>query len=384
MADRSWEDLIPFYIAGTLSEAETRELESHLKSSAEARQALAEWQVIGEIVYAETGMWSRGLPPLSSKVRDSMRQEPVAPPTQKSLNVVQFPQERTRSHTAERQPGGLRIPVTLVASILIVFLIGGVILFANRNLDDSENIDSAAQAELTESVVFETNTPLPSNTAPATEVDDLGILPAATIRPTNTLLPPPSVATIEATTTAPSGVCIARPAENEAVNIYAGVGMFDQVTGQIEPDTHKRVSVYDPGGWYEVFELGTGLLGWVQSDDVSLSGPCSDLLFPTPTITSIPPTLTPLVATCNFTSEPRTPLYESPSETAGVLLAIDDLADVTPLGWDGADWYQVRYVRQGTTWVGWLSTDDITVSGRCDLLPVVEPYSATATPIISP
>ncbi len=45
-----WQDLIPYYVAGSLSQTDAAALERHVEFCALCRKALDEWRVIGRII----------------------------------------------------------------------------------------------------------------------------------------------------------------------------------------------------------------------------------------------------------------------------------------------------------------------------------------------
>ncbi len=68
---KDWQDLIPFYAAGTLPGLSAAALEQHLIECTACRRALEEWHLIAGVVRAEAETWSMDLPALSPQVRRS-------------------------------------------------------------------------------------------------------------------------------------------------------------------------------------------------------------------------------------------------------------------------------------------------------------------------
>ena len=115
----NWEEMLPFYIAGTLPKNDTRRLEKHLSNCEECRKSLAEWQRIAEATRAEAASQMRNLPPLSPQILSLASQQAGARASQPL--VYDFARgtgyrSRYRSTT-----------VTLVAAAFTVFLIGGLL-----------------------------------------------------------------------------------------------------------------------------------------------------------------------------------------------------------------------------------------------------------------
>ncbi len=64
---KRWQDLLPFYVAGTLSASEEIRLEEHLSHCTECRAALADWQAVCSAVRSEmAARWVRTCPPRST------------------------------------------------------------------------------------------------------------------------------------------------------------------------------------------------------------------------------------------------------------------------------------------------------------------------------
>ncbi len=68
MSHKSWEDLIPFYVAQTLPLSDAAALERHLAHCPDCRQSVDEWRAIAATVRAEANRRASRLPPLSPRV----------------------------------------------------------------------------------------------------------------------------------------------------------------------------------------------------------------------------------------------------------------------------------------------------------------------------
>src|SRR5512147_1339067 len=76
-------DLLPFYLNGTLSEAEQTTVEDHLATCPACQAGLREWQAIGQAVQAEAQKSATTLPPLRLPIA-SPRIVPLAALTPKT------------------------------------------------------------------------------------------------------------------------------------------------------------------------------------------------------------------------------------------------------------------------------------------------------------
>ena len=63
-----WEEMLPFYIAGSLPKAEATRLERHLEHCETCSQSMSDWKLVAAAVRAEAASQMRALPPLSADV----------------------------------------------------------------------------------------------------------------------------------------------------------------------------------------------------------------------------------------------------------------------------------------------------------------------------
>jgi hypothetical protein len=390
MNHADWKDLIPFYIAGTLSKTEMLQLERHLAECISCRQDVNDWQTIGDAVRAEAEVWSRGLPPLSTHVREYTRQV-VA----KSSNGVSPPQSSVATsprnypvvinrRVASRQ---FRAPVTLVASVVVALVVGGLLIFSfmrnERDLDEDNGLEAASLLHLsaTPANTYSTVTPRP------TEQTDLGILPvpsATPLPPTMTLAPtplPPRVSpTVQSETLslAPTTFdgCSVSAATDEPVDIYAFPDTIFEVTGKLVPGEFLQTWVYDGGDWYQVVAPGVGLLGWVNRRDIELHGDCGNVVLPTATALSMD------LCIVSPASGDGINLYAGPGQEYDILNTITQSNEAIAIARNESSWYRVRYTEAQSVWVGWVNIGNVTLTGSCDSLPVLA--SPELTPTSSP
>lgn len=395
----NWQDLIPFYVAGTLDDEDRQQLERILAESEEARAALAEWQLIGDFVRSEAAMWSRGLPPLSTEVREATRSVPATRPNIPKVvlpdlsqdaspltrEVLKFPDsaqiKSSQAHPSSQRQ--IRIPFTLVASVLVVVIFGGL-LFANLigNTDQgqtgaSQVADSGLAAGLETSILEPTSTQ-----------SDLGILTepvVPSVTNTEIPLPTPTNASVDTLVTQPSpswtplpNECVAYAVASSA-QVYAAANGESDVLATLPSGEYRRVATFQDadGGWYELIRISGGLLGWVRSSDIQLNGPCSDLAMPSQT-----PSSTSTSTACMLTPVDNTDalIYQEPSRESTVLQTIANFAIVEAQERTNTGWYYVVYNANGL-WVGWVNAADANFSAGCESLPLTTVSTETPVPL---
>jgi len=341
-------------------------------------------------------MWSRGVPPLSDQVRVTITQEartaseahtpatrpnnqrvvldePVQPDDPPS-NVITFSSNgrpRQREDTVA-QTGRFRIPFTLVAASIMVLLFGGLLFSALFGEPDESP---------TASQLVETATLAPTGTLDATSTPeaDLGILSMPVDTETPSIIPAATqddavVQRSQPTWTPPPDRCVAR-AVADNVDVYSQVAAVD-VIATLPLGEYRMVNVYTSvnQGWYELIALEGGIMGWVSAATVVLSGPCSDLAEPSPTITE-----TVVLGVCTVQGVLGTvaEIYRMPVRSADRVQTISDFQAVDVLDRTGTGWYRVNYEM---TWVGYVNENDATFSAACRDLDIVSPPLPSETP----
>lgn len=303
-----WQDLMPFYLAGTLSRAEAAALESHLAGCAECQLALNEWRIIAEVVKAEGQMRARALPPLAKSTRESIKQENTAA---QNGRVLSLPTQPNQPAVKFRQPAATlkamkpirtrqtRFPVTMAAAAVIVFVLGGILIFAmsrppaDENFAD-ENESIAALPSYTPRIRL---TETPTVTITPTQEQELGII--STARPPSTFVPStlPSGAgggiggggfvpqTITSALVAPESVlegCAITNITTFAQKIYQSPDVTSLQVGLLNPQ--ETLAVFQRSAdWYNVIGTDNRIFGWIYGDGLSLTDACVSLPQPTPT-----------------------------------------------------------------------------------------------------
>lgn len=197
MANKSWQELLEMYLTGTLSEQDKVLFERYLAQNAAYRRQVNEWKKIAQAVRADAESRVDSLPPL--------RLRGVHYPTQ-SLNGShsQGKKERVNMQQAIEWKSEKRssVPLTAVAALIAVVMLGGLVLFSNRGGDDNPLLSGLEQrASATASPTIPpsatplptltfTATPMPTMSSTATAIPfDLGSPSALTALPPT--VPPP-------------------------------------------------------------------------------------------------------------------------------------------------------------------------------------------------
>lgn len=202
-----WEELIPFYIAGTLPKADVTRLERHLSGCADCRKSLDEWLLIADVVRADAASQMRDLPPLSPQVLSIASQQAG----ERYHQPIPFTFAREAAWSRRDQPR-YRMVVTLVAAAFTILLLGGLLaLMVSRGIVPFRPTTPDADVVLLPThTPSETITPVPSLTDTPASTDAppsaTPIPPSATIIPSQTSVPastdaPPSPTPILPTST---------------------------------------------------------------------------------------------------------------------------------------------------------------------------------------
>lgn len=381
-----WQDLIAFYIAGTLPPADAAALEQHLAHCAACRTALEEWRLIAGVVHTEAETWARAVPLLSPAIHVQAAALPKAStnghrlPSATGVDLSQTIVSR-RYHRPAPAVGRFTLPLTLAAAVAVVVLAGALLLIlANRDNADpaSGSMANNVSPEATLGAAVST-APQAIAQAPTSTQWDLGIL--APSAPPPTLTPPvsqpsPVPITPGGTPTA-SGMggggpiapmietCSVHSATGANVPAYRWPGRSYDIIGALEPGEYLPVIVQSGTGWYQIVPPGGGLGGWVSADEVTLSGPCDDLWTPTPTLVS-PDGPTGCVAAPRVTDGTFT-VYDAPGRQYNSITSLSQPVPVTAR--TQTNWFQVQVSSDLT---GWASGQDINIYGFCDNLPVLQ------------
>jgi hypothetical protein len=325
MTHKRWQDLLPFYAAGTLSDPDVIALERHLADCKACRKTLDEWHSVAGIVRSEADGWAQVAPPLSSQVRTSLHVgETVSPngyrkhPPTWSLEQTLYRQKPAGSRPTARR---LQLPITLGAAAAVI-LASGFLLLSIASRDRSPSPLSQPGLSISPSP---SRSPAPTGTGSTvpdvipqsaipvyTEPQDLGILPVIPLTPTiaplvvpltptlvttwPVYMPPNAVATAAASP--PPYLCTGEVAPGDLVTLYnrpdraSGTsfvlypGMLFQVIARSDDDWYQVVApilmILNSDGSYQTVTPNGFVTGWVPGSRVTLHGPCSALPMTTP------------------------------------------------------------------------------------------------------
>lgn len=225
MQHQQWQDLIPFYIAQTLSPDDIRLFEAHLANCDTCQAEIETWRTIASAVWREADDAARHLPPLSPEVYNRLNYRDKAPQSRYSANPPTRQTGDTPSNVRQMPNSRNNFSLTLVAGVIVALIFGGLLLaFALREPSDATEIALGGTSDsLTEQFgntglgieteivasptatsigiipTFDPNAPQPTQvltqgvpsfftTTPSGEATI--VLPTSTVIPTQRILPP--------------------------------------------------------------------------------------------------------------------------------------------------------------------------------------------------
>ena len=401
-----WQDLIPFYVANTLSDREKQAFESYLKDcGAPCQQAVEEWRTIGSATWQSINTNIPDLPPLSPDVLNEIATDASYRASNKVVTSQQFNGENNPHQApvyprsvspANRKPRHSRsLPLTMVAAVLTVVIFGGILV---SQLSPNDLDPLAGVIELTDEPET-TIEPSEQFSGPAgvepVNPNGSGIIstptllaPRASATFTPTAIPsrtpiPPTQAAIDLDATQmtglPFGSCWIRNDTSGALTTYRNASFDAEIVGIFRPNSQAQIRIVF-GAWYE---LSYG--NWVHGASVTVFGDCTQVWTATPTAIGDGNTNNgggtvddgiPDCVVRNDTSEPL-PLYQwamtsspvngqlSPGESKNIYVGANG-------------WYQVFYAQ-------WVSGTEVTLFGDgCDQLWIPTPTffpNTTPTPV---
>lgn len=313
--DDRWQDLIPFYVAGSLPAADVHALERHLAVCADCQQALHEWRIIAESVRGAAVERGRALPPLAKSVRDQLTApspspvpalngqramppppRPPAPPTARSMRRVVV--EPLPPRRAPRTP----LPVTMVAAVLVLLVVGGVLVLSLTRPPTEPQTGSSGgdpnAVAVAPSLTQPSLSPTPTATRPTatpthTITQEPGILPtrqpsatpaitlsgrADILRDFPAVPTDPPVTPVQIET-----LCTVTNITGQAIAIYQEPNPESPMTGTLRPGAVLYLWSTSGDGWARVADAQGVVLGWVYLTGLEISGKCAALT-PAPTV----------------------------------------------------------------------------------------------------
>lgn len=400
-----WKDLIPFYVADTLSDKDKQAVEAYiLKCGAPCEAEVEEWRIIASATWQHVNTRSLELPPLSQAVLQEVAKDAPYRASNKIITSTQFHGDGQhqapvypRPESKQKRQRNSRFPLTMVAAFMTVVIFGGILL-SQLTPDDLEpetliqitNANQATVVTVTEdfggpigiqptnpngSGILATPTPFESTIPPPQ--------PSATF--TSTAVPPPSEQALLPVSTLPpnsggglpTGACIVRNDTQGALTTYRNAS-FDADPVNVLPQGAQANITIVFNGWY-MLSYGN----WVSGDHVSVLGDCSQVWTATPT--AIGDTnggggvIDDGIPDCIVRNDSSdfVPLYQwadTNSPANGRMSAGEE--STVYIGQNG--WYQVYYAQ-------WVNGADVTVIGEdCNALwiptPTFQP-GTTPTPL---
>jgi hypothetical protein len=379
-----WEELLPFYAAGTLEPAQKTALEKHLDGCENCRRSLSEWHVIGDAVRAEAESWARTLP--LPRYNGQFGEMPTG----------------RRQVTRRRPRRGLAL-ATMAASLVAVLLLGGLIAYMATRIrpnDPSARPDDATGVAANSSDVSGTQTMMATFSPQITKTNDLGLItntPFATVtftiifepttvpttRAQGTIVPP--IGTVQPTpipTLGPTPIsgCMASSTSIQGATIRRTPETNGDIVDNLGGYTLPVFTTMN--GWYELMSPNINLPGWVWVGDVQLVGAdCDSIPLPTPTIAVT-------FGSCTAVTVTNIALRPDPFMAAPATAHIASGNTVEVLTVSDNNWYLVRAADSST---GWTPINTVTLTGNCSGLAVTSGYvqaetatAQAATPTPSP
>ncbi|MCC6805463.1 MAG: zf-HC2 domain-containing protein, partial [Anaerolineae bacterium] len=408
----NWEEMLPFYIAGTLPKNDLRRLENHLAGCAECRKSLAEWQRIADAVREDAASQMRDLPPLAPRVLSLATQQAGARTNQAlTYDFARAARIRSRSTT-----------VTLVAAALTVFLLGTVLtLMVLSGVLPFRIVTSDPNVVL---LPTETETPTPTESiTPIPSQTD--VPPSLTTVPSQTDIPP-SLTTVPSQTTVPPTVTLV-PSQTDIPPSLTLIPSQTPVppTATVMPPTATTVPPTPVPPTIAPPTIVPPTATTVPPTRVPPSAtpqpqiiviePSMTPVTPTPIIptrvpsTAIPPTTafvapTEALLVPDATDEPQLfsmqsmmaaatctaqgavagsaiNLYAGPGVEYVVITSFTQGDELTALAQSDNGWIRVQSPFDGVNeWVGWVPADQVFLSGECADLPIIPAEALTDEP----
>jgi anti-sigma factor RsiW len=353
------EDLLPFFVAGTLSAAESEYVRQHLPTCPQCRQALTEWFEIAHAVQAEAEAWGVPLPPLSEHVRNTIGRAaqpprrwqpqppavdgrrtatPITPAPRPQPRVVSgetVPTQPVSKRPPELRPSGSdlrsvpilrprparRPPLTMVATFVTVFFVASMV-FLTRRGDPGSSV-----------------TAVPSTTVQSVTATPLAVALNTTFTPSPTL----SIPTLVVTAPVPTAALLTEGPAFKSTTATSMIGI-----GGGGGDATPR--------------------GGIQPID-----PTPMPILPLPT-DQIPPGV---CAASNATGL-DVPIYGQPDDNGTIIANLPPSQRVIVFVQSGNGWYQVSTI--GGMVVGWMRGEMLAFTGPCGDIPLPTPTPLATSP----
>jgi anti-sigma factor RsiW len=304
-----WNDLIPFYVARTLSPAEMRAFDARLARDETLRREVEEWRTIAGAVWREADAVARTKPPLAPDVLARAQQlRPAGAMPSAVYDNAGVTTGFTQRIRAVREARATSVPVTLVAGLVIAFVCGGLLVmlaFNNAREQTQPLVAQVGTGTVTDGGFAAADATGTSAAIAALITREPGILPT----PTNTIMPigtpvaapsqtpnaflPGLTPTMTAVPSQEFNTllvteCIVLNNLSAPVNIYKTAERSAPVVEQIQPGESRSSIIRSENNWFMMFTPERGIIGWVAFEDVSVTTACNALPVATPAVMPTP------------------------------------------------------------------------------------------------
>lgn len=343
-----WEEMLPFYVGGTLPKHETTRLENHLMHCETCQKSLGEWRAVAAAVRANAALQLRDLPPLSAEVMAEAERQSYLRGQNRTETLTFTPVRQARRAPTTLLSAVAAFAVILIGGLLALMLLrglpeqgqGGVVLLPSATPTLTNETQTLVTPQII--VIEPSETPIVPTEAIPTEI----AMPIPT-QPTS--LPPPTVYVPpvqptrfvpQATPFVPDDTGIAGSSlsmetsfgtggggggctveamipSGSVINLYARPRTDATVVMTVSAGDVMTALATSDNGWFQV-QTSRGSVGWVQQGLVAASGSCDGLpMIVAETATEVPMTPTPTVIPFEpLPSEPAVTQNEAEAQSA--------------------------------------------------------------------
>lgn len=386
-----WKDLIPFYVADTLSDRDKQALEAYLlKCGDPCQDEIDEWRVIASATWQHVNTNNLDLPPLSPHVLQEVAKDAPFRASNKVITSNEFhhnTMDEPRATALKEKRQQSQFPLTMVAAFMTVVIFGGILLsqltpndLEPETLIQITNANDATGVTVTEDFgglvgIQPTN---PNSSGILATPTQLAPRPSATVTPmalpTQNPITPINTQPANIAAISQDGACIIRNNTQGALTTYRNASFDAEPVNVMGQGVEAHIDIVF-NGWY-MLAYGS----WVSGDHVTVIGGCSQVWTATPTAIgdSNGGTVDDGVPNCIVRNDSinAVQLYQwaDLNSPANGRMEFGEEATVY-VGQNG--WYQVYYAQ-------WVNGADVTLIGEdCNNLwiptPTYQP-GATATP----
>ncbi len=125
-----WQEMLLYYVNGSLSNEERKALERHLAQCADCRAAAEDWRALAQVAKAEVESLKDDLPPLA--LPGNTRYAPRGPNSPSHRKLDSWEDRKmylTNVFRLPAQPRRLSVPLTLIVALAFTLLVSGILIF---------------------------------------------------------------------------------------------------------------------------------------------------------------------------------------------------------------------------------------------------------------